>query len=51
MVQCDLVGPISPVSINNSNYAMVFLDDFSSVIFVYVLENESDACATTERFF
>ena len=51
IVHCDLAGPINPVSIVNSKYVMVFVNDFSNLIWVYFLKSKYDVCAVTERFF
>lgn len=50
LIHCDLAGPIDPVSRENSKYAIVFVDDYSGVVFVYFLKNKNDAAAATAKF-
>ena len=50
LIHSDLCGPIDPISINHSKYAIIFVDDFSNLLTVYFLKNKSDAKAATERF-
>ena len=35
LIHCDLAVPIQPTSINESEYAIIFVDDFSGLIVVY----------------
>ena len=50
LVHTDLAGPISPVSNEGSKYCISFVDDYSSLIFVYFLKSKSDVVSATERF-
>uniref|UniRef100_A0A1A8B2B7 Retrovirus-related Pol poly from transposon TNT 1-94 n=1 Tax=Nothobranchius furzeri TaxID=105023 RepID=A0A1A8B2B7_NOTFU len=50
LVHTDLAGPISPASKDGHKYALSFVDDYSSAIFVYFLRNKSDTVQATEKF-
>ena len=50
LVHTDLAGPIAQVSNEESKYAIVFVDDYSGMLFIYFLKNKSDAPRATERF-
>lgn len=50
LVHSDLAGPITPISIDNSRYVIVFVDDFSGLTTVYFLRNKSDAVGATAKF-
>ena len=41
---------IEPTSINESKYAITYADDYSELIVVYLLKDESQAANVTERF-
>ena len=42
MVHCDLSGPIYPAGRDGFKYAISFVDDFSGMLFVYLLKSKSD---------
>ena len=50
LVHTDLAGPVEPVSREGFRYAIVFTDDYSGAMFVYLLKNKSDTLEATERF-
>lgn len=50
LVHTDLAGPITPVARDGLRYDMLFVDDYSDVIFTYFLQKESDAIRATKRF-
>ena len=50
LIHIDLSGKIEPISREGFQYAMIFVDDFSSVIFVYFLKNKSNAVDALKRF-
>ena len=50
LIHCDLAGPIEPISINDSKYAITFVDDYSGLIVVYFLKNKSEAADATDFF-
>lgn len=50
MVHTDLAGPIDPLSKDGHKYALSFIDDYSSAIFIYFLRNKSDTTTATEKF-
>ena len=45
-----LAGPFTPESKDGHKYAMVFVDDYSGALGVYLLKNKSDAFRATELF-
>ena len=49
-IHCDLAGPMSIESREKSKYCIVFVDDYSGVVFVYFLKNKSDALSATRKF-
>ena len=49
-VHTDLCGPIKPISLKGSRYALVFVDDFSGMIVVYFIKQKSDAVRATAKF-
>ena len=50
LIHSDLAGPIEPADINGYRYAMTFIDDFSSAIFVYFLKTKKDTVSATKKF-
>ena len=50
LIHCDLAGPMSIASRENSKYCIVFVDDYSGVGFVNFLKNESGTVAATKKF-
>ena len=46
----DLAEPINLVSINNSKYALVYVNNFTNLIGYILFFNKSDTNAATERF-
>ena len=50
LVHTDLAGPISPASKEGCKYAVIFVDDFSGVIFTYFIKQKSDTVKATEKF-
>ena len=50
LVHSDLAGPIEQTAREGFRYAMNFVDDFSSCIFVYFLKNKSDAARALQKF-
>ena len=49
-IHCDMAGPMSVPAKEGSKYAIVFVDDFSSAVFVYFIEFKSEAVNALERF-
>jgi len=49
-IHCDLAGPVEVASREGSKYSIVFVDDYTGIIFVYFLKNKSDATAATKKF-
>lgn len=43
LVQMDLCGPITPESRGNANYAMLLVDSYSRMKFIYFINKKSDA--------
>ena len=50
LVHCDLAGPIDPIAREGFRYALAFVDDYSGMIMIYFLQNESDTLRATEKF-
>ena len=51
LVHCDLAGPIDPVAKDGYKYAISFVDDYSGITMIYMLQKKSDTVAATERFY
>ena len=49
-IHCDLAGPVQTTSHNGANYAIIFTDDYSGLIFVYFLKTKDDTTGATKRF-
>ena len=49
LIHCDLAGAIQLISINESKYPIIFLDNYSQLIVVYFLKNKSQAANATEK--
>jgi len=43
LIHADLCGPITPISNSNKRYLICFIDDFSRKIWVYFLDEKSEA--------
>ena len=50
LVQCDLVGLISPVSREGYRYGINFVDDYSGAVKIYCLKEKSDAVHALKKF-
>ena len=50
LVHNDLAGPMHPMSKEGFRYSIAFTDDYSGVVFVYCLKNESDTVEATKKF-
>ena len=50
LVHSDLAGPIDPVARDGFKYAINFTDDYSGMIFVYLLKNKNDSVLALEKF-
>ena len=50
LVHSDVAGPIDPVSRDGYKYTLLFIDDYSGIIFTYFLKNKSDVATATKRF-
>lgn len=50
LVHSDLCGPINPTSNGGKRYFITFIDDFSRRIWVYFLQEKSDAFAAFKTF-
>ena len=50
LIHTDLAGPVDPVAKDGFKYAIIFVDDYSSCTFVYLLKEKSDAVKATEKF-
>ena len=49
-VHSDLSGDVDPIGKDGFKYVMTFVDDYSSVIFVYLLKLKSDATDALRKF-
>ena len=49
-VHSDLCGPISPSSREGHHYIMNFIDEYSSMIFIYLLRAKSEAHIALQQF-
>ena len=49
-VHSDVCGPIDPVSREGHKYIINFIDEYSSMIFVYCLRSKDEASAALQRF-
>ena len=50
LIHSDLSGAVDPISKDGYKYAMTFVDDYSSVIFVYFIKQKCDAVDTLKKF-
>ena len=50
LVHSDLTGKIKNANIENVNYAITFVDDYSGMINVYLLKAKSDTVEATEKY-
>ena len=50
LVHTDLAGPIEPISKEGHKYALMFVDDFSSIHLIYFLKRKSDTLEATKKF-
>ena len=50
LIHCDLAGPMSIPSKEHSRYAIVFVDDYSGISFVYFLRTKNEAMAASRKF-
>jgi hypothetical protein len=49
-VHADLAGPITPTGKDGFKYVLCFTDDYSGVVFTYMLKCKSDTFQATEKF-
>ena len=50
LIHTHLAGPIETVAKDGFRYAIIFVDDFSSAIFVYFLKHKSDSVVALNKF-
>lgn len=50
LIHCDLCGPISPVTPGGNKYFMLLVDDFSRMMWVYMLRSKDEALSVFKRF-
>lgn len=50
LVHCDLCGPISPCTPGDNKYILVLIDDFSRVMWTYLLKNKGEIFEAFKRF-
>ena len=50
LVFTDVAGPIAPQSINGDKYVIVFIDDYSGMMFHYFMKHKSDATEALRKF-
>ena len=46
----DVAGPIEPQSVDGDNYVIVFVDDYSGMMFHYFMKNKSGATEALQKF-
>ena len=49
-VHADLAGPITPTGKDGFKYVLAFTDDYSGIVFPYMLKCKSDTLRATEKF-
>lgn len=49
-VHSDICGPITPTSKQGHNYIINFIDEYSSMLFIYTIRNKSDAIIAIKQF-
>ena len=50
LIHADVCGPIKPSSLGNSNYFLLFIDDFSRKTWVYFLKQKSEVFEVFKKF-
>ena len=50
LVHTDLAGPLELVALDGFKYIINFVDDYSSCLFAYFLQQKSDAVKAAEKF-
>lgn len=50
LIHADLCGPISPATKGGNKYFLLLVDDFSRLMWVYMLRNKDDAFETFMKF-
>jgi hypothetical protein len=50
LVHADICGPTRTPSLNNKRYFLLFVDDYSKMIWIYFLNNKSDAFSVFLQF-
>ena len=50
LVHTDVCGPITPRSIGGARYFIIFIDDYSKKVFVYVMKSKSEAVSKFINF-
>lgn len=50
LVRADLCGPITPATASGKKYFLLFVDDYSRAMWVFFLENKSEAFGEFKRF-
>ncbi|KAE8676644.1 hypothetical protein F3Y22_tig00111582pilonHSYRG00249 [Hibiscus syriacus] len=50
LIHTDVFGPIKPSSLGNSNYFLLFIDDFSRKTWVYFLKQKSEVFEVFKKF-
>ena len=50
LIHTDICGPMKTPSLGNQRYFLIFIDDFSSMTWVYFLKEKSEAFAAFEKF-
>lgn len=50
LVHSNICGPITPTSNGGKNYVITFIDDFSQKVWVYFLQEKSEAFEVFKSF-
>lgn len=50
LVHSDLAGPMENLSYGMVRYMLVFVDDYSNMVFIYFIEQKSQALETFKKF-
>ncbi|KAJ4709756.1 Retrovirus-related Pol polyprotein from transposon TNT 1-94 [Melia azedarach] len=50
LIHADVCGPFKPRSLGNNNYFLLFIDDFSRKIWIYLLKQKSEVFGAFKKF-
>ncbi|KAL8154922.1 hypothetical protein AgCh_000326 [Apium graveolens] len=50
LIHADLCGPISPATIGGNKYFLLLVDDYSKMMWVYMLSNKDEAFGAFKKF-